>query len=432
MTCDLILRGGSILTMDANRTVLEEHDILISGNKIEAILPSGSHSATAPKIIDTSDCILIPGLINAHTHLSMTYFRGLADDLPLEKWLGQYIWPLEAKLIRHQFVYDATLHAAGELIQNGITRANDMYFQMGAIAEACVQAGLRCQISEALIDQQAGADRPPIGSKLLELKQRFKDSELVDFSLAPHAIYTCGEETLRSVARFAREHDVLVHMHLSEAENEVENCLREHGMRPVHYLKQTGILDCRCVFAHGIWVDESEMELLAEASASVAICTESNLKLASGIAPITLYQKHGVNLCLATDGVASNNNLDLFAEMDLTAKLHKAINQDPSVLPALQLLEMATVNAASALGVPAGSLEAGKQADVSILDTLSLQAQPIFQPYSHLVYAMGSKSVRDVIINGKLVLEQGRLTTIDASGLISKAQDYRKLVQKEL
>lgn len=434
MICDLIIRGGTILTMDAGRTILEDHDILISGNKIEAILPTVSHGCFTQKLIDASGCLVLPGLINSHTHLPMTYFRGLADDLPLERWLGDYIWPLEAKLIAPRFVYDATLHAAAELIQNGIVRANDMYFQMGSIAEACLQAGLRCHVAEALIDHQDTASRPAIGSKVMELKQKYQDQPGVDFSLAPHAIYTCTEETLRAVASFAKDHDILVHMHLSETEFEVENCMREHGMRPVHYLKYTGILDCRCVFAHGVWVDESEMELLAEAEASIAICTESNLKLASGIAPVTLYQKHGVNLCLATDGVASNNDLDLWSEMDFTAKLHKAVNHDPSVLPARELVEMATVNAAKALGqsAQAGSLEAGKLADITIADTHKLQSQPLYNPYSHLVYTMGKNCVRDVIINGKLVLETGKLSSIDESGLISKAQEYRKLVQKEL
>lgn len=434
MKLDLIIRGGTILSLDANRSILEDHDILISGNKIEAILPSGSHQAEAMREIEARDCIVLPGLINAHTHLPMTYFRGLADDLALEKWLGDYIWPLESKLINHQFVYDATLHGAAEMIQSGICRANDMYFQMNAIAEACSQAGLRCHVSEALIDHQDKADKPAIGSKVLELKSKYQDDQLLDFSLAPHAIYTCGEETLRSVASFAKEHDILVHMHLSETENEVASCLKLHGMRPVHYLKETGILDCRCVFAHGVWVDESEMELLAEHGASIAICTESNLKLASGIAPIALYLKHGVNLCLATDGVASNNNLDLWSEMDITAKLHKAVNRDPSILPALRLVEMATVNAARALGLSqeTGSLEAGKLADIALVDTLNLQSQPIFQPYSHLVYAMGTRSVRDVIINGKPVLENRQLSNVDEAALIRTARNYRDLVQKEL
>lgn len=434
MTCDLIIRGGTILTMDAAARILEHHDILISGNKIEAILPTGSHAALASRVIDASDCIVLPGLINAHTHLPMTYFRGLADDLPLERWLGDYIWPLEAKLVNHQFVYDATLHGSAEMIQGGICRANDMYFQMGAIAEACIQAGLRCHVSEAMIDNQSKGTRPPVGSKVLELQKLYRDNHLVNFSLAPHAIYTCGEETLRSVANFAKEHDILVHMHLSETEDEVSSCLAAHGMRPVHYLKETGILDCRCIFAHGIWCDESEMELLAEASASIAICTESNLKLAAGIAPIALYQKHGVNLCLATDGVASNNNLDLWSEMDISAKLHKAINHDPSILPAAELVQMATINAAKALGIAsnAGNLEPGKLADLIVIDTLELQSQPIYNPYSHLVYAMGRHSVRDVVIDGKLVLDARVLTQIDEAALITRARSYRELVQKEL
>ena len=432
---DIVISGATIVTMDPSLRVLEGYSLAVENGIISDIFAEGSREVYACDYLDASGCLLIPGLINGHTHLGMTYFRGLADDLPLDKWLGDYIWPLEAKLIKHQFVYDATLHGAAELLKNGVTHANDMYFQMSAVAEACTTAGMRSTVSEALIGIMLDQDKlASAGDDVLSLRKRYADNRLVSFSLAPHAIYTCNEELLRRVAKIARDNDLLVHMHLSESREEVLNCQRDHGKSPVRYLKDLGILDCRTVFAHGIWVNEEEMDLLAESGSSIAICTDSNLKLASGIAPITQYLKHGVNLCLATDGVASNNNLDLLAEMDVTAKLHKAIGNDPSLLPAVELLKMGTINAAKALGCDrqTGSIETGKAADLVIIDLANLQSQPIYNPYSHLVYAISSHSVRDVLVDGKLVMRDRRLNQVDESALLDKAASYKQEVLKSI
>lgn len=432
--CDLIIQGGSILTMDNWMSILENQSIAIAGGRILDIYPQNQDIYEAEELIDATGCLVIPGLINTHSHIPMTYFRGLADDLPLDIWLNKYIWPLEAKLINHDFIYDASLHGAAEMIKHGIVLTNDMYFQMRAIADACSSLGLRVIVSEAMIDAKDTAAKHPIGTKLLELKEEFRDNELVSFSLAPHAIYTCGTQTLARVAELAQEHNLLIHSHLSEAEAEPYNCLKEHGMRPVHYLKSLGILESKAVFAHGIWVDNAEMELLAESGASIALCTDSNLKLSSGIAPIKAYRDAGVNLALATDGVASNNNLDLFAEMDFTAKLHKAINRDPSFLRAEEMLRMVTIDAARALGLEdqTGSLEQGKAADLIIIDTENLESQPLYNPYSHLVYAIGAHSVRDTVINGRVVMRDRKLTKVSEQDLIARAKEYKAKLIKEL
>jgi len=437
MSFDIVIEGGTIVTMDSAFRILEEHCLGILDGKISAIFPKGSSSYEAKQRINAKNCLIIPGLINAHSHLAMTYFRGLADDLPLHKWLQEFIWPLEAKLVKPGFVYDATLHGAAEMIKNGISTANDMYFQMSSIADACIKAGLRVVISEALLDMQLSeAERKCcIGNRIKKLRVEYQNESLVDFSLAPHSIYTCGTETLKTCAKVAQENDFLVHMHLSETQDEVLNCIKAHGKRPVEYIKELGLLEIRSVYAHGIWVNEAEMDLLAESGkASIAICTESHLKLISGFAPLKKYLEKGINVCLGTDGVASNNNLDLLEEVSITAKLHKALNNNPTLLPAKEAFAMVTINAAKALGKEheLGSLEIGKLADIGIITLNELENQPIYNPYSHLVYAINSHSVRDMIINGELVMVNRNLCKVDEDQLIQHAADYKDLILEEI
>ncbi|HOH46626.1 MAG TPA: amidohydrolase [Candidatus Cloacimonadota bacterium] len=435
MKADLLIKGGTILTLNGRMEVLEDHCLVIESGKIIQICPFAKLKCDPAETIDASGCLVMPGMINTHSHLPMTYFRGLADDLPLDTWLNKYIWPLEAKLIDHDFVFDASVHGAAEMIHSGITLTNDMYFQMSAIADACSLAGLRVIVAEAMIDSKPGGDTAieSIGRKVLELREKYADNPLVDFSLAPHAIYTCSEATLRRSAEEAVKHGLLLHMHLSETKSERESCLHTHLKSPVQYLRDLGVLEARCVFAHGVWVDEVEMAMLASAHASIALCTDSNLKLASGIAPIKAYREKGVRLSLATDGVASNNNLDLLAEMDFTAKLHKVINHDPAFLPAEELVRMATIEAARALGKgdELGSLEEGKAADLLVLNLQELEAQPLYNPYSHLVYALNSHSIRDVVIAGSIVMRSHKLVNVNETELISKAQSYKARILAE-
>lgn len=433
---DLLLTGGTILCLDHAMHVFENHAIAIDQGRILQIVPLEQNPYQARQNLDTTGCIVMPGLINAHSHLPMTYFRGLADDLPLDKWLHEYIWPLEAKMLDHGFIHDASLHGAAEMLKCGITMTHDMYFDMPSIADACSRAGLRALIGEAVLELKTDKNelRDCIGQKVLELNQRYASDPLIEFDLAPHSIYGCSRATLQQCVSFAKEHKILLHMHLSETKAEVEQCKSINGLKPVHYLKELGMLEIPAVFAHGIWLDPDEIELLSDSPASIALCSESHLKLSSGIIPLSGYLNRGVNICLGTDGVASNNNLDLLAEMDLTAKLHKAINNNPSFLPAREVLKMATVNAARALGVAdrRGSLEAGKDADICILSLDDLQCQPIYNPYSHVVYAMSSRNVRDVIVNGEIVLRQGKLTRVDEAAIIDTAKEYQARIASEL
>lgn len=437
MSFDLIIEGGTLVTMDGDYRVLEDHCLGIKNSKIEAIFPCAATTYTAEKRIDGRGCLIIPGLINAHSHLGMTYFRGLADDLPLDKWLHEYIWPLEAKLLTPQFVYDATLHGAAEMIKNGISLTSDMYFHMSSIADACSQAGLRVIIGEALIDHQLSKPdgKTAIGDKIKQMKVAYQHDPLIDFSLAPHAIYTCSRETLQKCAEVARDNDFMIHMHLSETREEALNCQKEHGKLPVAYLHELGLLKARIVLAHGIWLEDSELELLAaHGKSSVAICTESNLKLTSGFAPLKQYLAKGINMCLGTDGVASNNNLDLLAELSVTAKLHKALSNDPTLLPARDAFAMITINAARAIGRSheLGSLEVGKLADIAVVQLNELETQPMYNPYSHLVYAVNSHSVRDLFVNGKPVMLNRQLCNVDEAQIISRAKDYKNMILKEI
>lgn len=434
----LIIKHATILTMDSSRNVLEDgaiainNDTIIALGKTEVIL----QSYTSDSIIDARDCIVIPGLINAHSHIPMSYFKGLADDLPLQKWLHEYIWPLEGKLISPGFVYDSALHGAAEMIKNGITLTKDMYFYGNKTAEALTQVGLRGMIGEAILDfaLEKNGGISGIGRFAIEQEQEFKANPLINFTISPHAIYSCSTQTLEKCTEVALDNDFLVQTHLSETESEVTECLKLYGKRPVQYLHELGMLQTKLVMAHGIWVNEEEMELLAEHNNAIAICTESNLKLSAGIAPIKNYFKHKVRCCFATDGVASNNNIDLLSEMDFTAKLHKVINEDPTFMPAEQVLSMATIEAAKALHreQELGSLETGKKADITILDCHSVQGQPMHNPYSQVIYALGGRAVRDVIINGAVVLKNHKLIRLDEAELINTAKKYKAIIDKEL
>ncbi len=438
ISVSLIIKHAAILTLDKNHSVIENGAIAIDNDTIVAIGKTGDilQNYQSEQVIDASDCIVIPGLINAHTHMPMTYFKGLADDLPLDKWLNGFIWPLEGKLVNYNFVYDATLHGAAEMIKNGITLANDMYFEGDAMAKALTKAGLRCIIGDPVIgDRVKEKDNVYlVGQDAIANRIKYKDNPLVDFSLAPHAIYSNSKPILEKCAEVALDNDLLVHIHISEADWEKPDCIEKYGKKPVEFLNDIGLLKSKIVLAHGIYVDEEEMDILAANNASIAICTESNLKLANGFAPLKDYLKHKVRCCFATDGVASNNNLDLLAELDFNAKIHKNLSGDPTFLPAEQMLSMATIESAKAIHKEheLGSIEVGKKADIVILDCNSVQAQPMYNPYSQVIYSLGGRAVRDVVINGEMVLKDKKLTKLDENELITKAKEYRTKILNEL
>ncbi len=432
--CDTLIRGGCIITMDPSFRILENHDLAIKDGKIMSFSPSGSLDFDAREIINAENCLITPGFINAHTHMPMTYFRGLADDLPLDKWLQEYIWPLESKMVTPEFVYDASLHAAAEMLCNGITLANDMYFHNDRTADACIEAGIRVIVSEAVISHTFSGPLSAIGDSIRSMRDRYAGQPLVDFALAPHAIYTCDRDMLAEMAAIAAADNLMIHMHLSETESEVENCLKEHKMLPVEYLKDLGYLEQRCIFAHGVWLSEKELDLMQGTNCGIAVCTDSNLKLSSGFLPLKAIRERGIKAAMASDGVASNNNLDILEELSTTAKLHKALNHDPEFLPARDAFAMLTIDAAKALGKDAevGSLEPDKAADLCIINTHELQGQPLYNPYSHLVYALSSRHIRDVMVAGKLVVNEYRPVFCNTEDLLDRARYWKEKIVREI
>ena len=431
---DILIKNGVLVTIDKDTHIIENGVIAVKdGNiveigKTETLLKKYS----AKKTIDAKSKIVMPGFINAHTHLPMTYFRGLADDLHLQDWLENYIWPAETKFISEEFVYSASLHGAAELIKNGITMFNDMYFFPMETAKAATKVGIRAIVGQGIVDfTNANYNEPKQAlNNVVKYQNEFANNELIEFAIAPHSIYSCCSQTLKITAESAHKNNMLLHIHISETKKEVEDCLKQYHKRPIKYLNDIGFLDNNVVIAHGIWVDEEELNILKEKDISVVITTESNLKLASGFMPIKKYIEKGINLCLGTDGVASNNNLSILEEMDFTAKIHKAYNQDPSIIPAYEVVKMATINSAQAFKKQEelGSLKVGKKADIILIDTNKLEILPMYNVYSHLVYTISSNAICDVIINGKLIMENRKLLTVDEDEIIDKANYYKRKI----
>ncbi|MDP8227683.1 MAG: amidohydrolase [Candidatus Celaenobacter polaris] len=433
---DIIIKNGYIVTINPEMDIIENGALAIDEGKILAIgtIEEIEKNYTSDKVIDASSKIVMPGLINGHSHIAMTYLRGYADDLLLHSWLEDHIWPAEALFVKAQYVYDASIHGCAELIKNGITMIDDMYFYSKETARAATKTGMRAILGEGILDFPMAFHKTPESmiNYALEGHEEFKDNELIDFSIMPHSIYTCSRKTLITAAETARAHNMLIHTHLSETQKEVDDCLKNHGMRPVNYLNSIGFLGNDVSLAHGVWIDNNEQKLLAEKDVGVNICTECNLKLSSGFAPIKGYKENGVMISLATDGVASNNNLSILDEMDMTSKVHKAINNDPTFLPTEEVVRMVTIDAAKIFNKEdeVGSLEVGKKADIILLERNKLENMPMYNVYSHLVYTMHSESVQDVIVNGKVLMQGRKLTGIDEDELFEKAQYYQRELQK--
>lgn len=382
---------------------------------IEAVLPRAEAQARFPSYATVSleEHVLIPGLVNAHTHAAMSLMRGIADDLPLMRWLEEHIWPAESRHVSAQFVTDGTLLACAEMLRGGITCFNDMYFFPAAALEAALAAGMRISAGMIVLDSPSAyaSDPDDYLAKGLALRDQWREHALVSFCLAPHAPYTVSDTTFGKVAKLAAEVDVPVHIHLHETAQEIERSLAEHGVRPLERLRRLGLLGPGLIAVHAVHLEESEIVLLAKHGASVVHCPSSNLKLASGFAPIARMAAAGINLALGTDGAASNNRLDLFSEMRLAALLAKAVAQDAEALPAHAALRAATLGGAAALGLAGriGSIAVGKAADLTAVRLSGPALSPCYDPLSHLVYAAGREHVSDVWVAGKHLLQDGIL-----------------------
>ncbi len=430
----LLVTGGTVLAMNSGGTVIENGAVAALGDLIAAVGTAGELAARFPeaRTIDATGRIVMPGLINSHTHVPMTLFRGLADDLELMQWLEEVIFPAEAAHVDEEFVRWGTRLACLEMIRGGTTTFVDMYYFEDVIAEEAARCGLRTIAGETLIDFPAPDNET--WEEAVDYARRFADKwrghPLVTPAIAPHAVYTVSAEHLAEAHRLAAELDVPLLIHLAEAAEEVERVQAFSGRRPVEYADTLGVLDERVIAAHMIFPDEGEIETLAARGVGVAHCPQSNMKIAAGIAPVPALLAAGVAVGLGTDGAASNNDLDLWQEIDTAAKLHKVTTGDPTALPARQALELATLTGARAIHMDGeiGSLEVGKRADLIVVDVSSPHQQPVYDPYSVLTYATGASDVETVIVGGRILLEEGRYLTLDPEPILAKAAEYRQRI----
>lgn len=414
----ILIHGAQVLDAAGPR----RGSVLIEGNTIEEVSDSLS-PGDADTVIDGHGKLIIPGLVNTHTHLSMTLFRGMADDLPLDRWLNDHIWPAEAHL-NGEYCHAGALLGCVEMIRSGTTTFNDMYFYMDDVARAVDEAGLRCVLSHGMID--LGDDdkrRAEIRESLRIIRECHGMADgRIKVALGPHSPYTCSEELLQETARLAAEHGVGIHIHVSETENEVREVSEAHGMSPVEYLDSTGVLGPGTVAAHCVWLKENEMEILSERGVKVSHNPSSNMKLASGISPVPELMGRGVNVSIGTDGAASNNNLDMFEEMKTASLLQKVSLHDPTALPAMDVFRMATLNGAKALGVKSGLIEEGRLADLVVLNTRRPHLTPWRNPASHLVYSASGADVDTVICDGRILLLEGELKVLDEEYVMEVAE----------
>lgn len=430
-TADLLLSARWVIPVEPHNVVLEHHTVAIRDGKIAALLPrdeARNRFSSAPETL-LANHALIPGLINIHTHAAMSLMRGLADDLPLMQWLQEAIWPAEAKHVSHEFVRDGSMIAAAEMLRGGITTCNDMYFYPEAAAEAFDAIGMRALLGVTALEfptpYASSADE--YLRKGLAARDKWRGHPRIGFSIAPHAPYTVSDDTFTRVVDLANELDLPIHLHVHETAHEVSQSVQDHGMRPLARLEKLGVLGPNLIAVHSVHLTEEEIAQLAHHGASVAHCPSSNMKLASGIAPIPRLLEKGVGVGLGTDGAASNNRLDLFTEMREAALLAKVGSGDASALPAARALRMATIDGATALGMAdrLGSIESGKFADLSAIDLSTIETQPCFDPVSHLVYCAGREQVSHVWVAGTPVVAEKRLLQKSNNELLAVARVWQ-------
>lgn len=434
---DCIIDARWVIPVDPAATVLDHHSVVIAQGCIADVLPT-EHARLryqAKQHVVLAEHVLIPGLINLHSHAAMTLMRGLADDKSLMDWLNNHIWPVETRLVSHQFVYDGTLLACAEMLRGGVTCFNDMYFFPEAAAQAALHAHMRAAIGMIVVEFPSpyATDAMDYLNKGIAMRDRLREEPLLSFCIAPHAPYTVNDKTFERIAILLGELDVPLHMHLHETKDEIEQSLAQFGMRPLARLQELGLVDASLIAVHAVHLTDQEVDLLASRGCHVAHCLSSNLKLASGIEPPARLLASGVNVGLGTDGAASNNRLDLLTEMRLTALVAKGMLGDPTVLPAHTVLEMATLNSARALGLEnrIGSLTRGKRADITAVSLAALELSPCYDPLSHLVYAAGREHVSHVWVNGELLVNEGRLTQLDTSELTARANHWKEKIRNQ-
>jgi 5-methylthioadenosine/S-adenosylhomocysteine deaminase len=436
---DLLVSGATIVTMDGERHVWQDGAIAVKGDSIVAVASSGDVLAKyqAPQTIDAKGQLMIPGLINGHTHIPMVLLRGLVDDVTLDDWLRKFIFPAEAKNVNEDFVRWGSRLALAEMIRGGTTTFADMYYFEDAEAEETKAAGLRGFLGETWIDfpapdNKSEAEMAAYTEKFLK---KWQGDPLIHASVAPHSIYTCSEKTLRDAAGMARKYHAPILIHVAEMRKELDDSLAQHGTTPLQYLERIEFLGPDVLAAHCIWFDYTDMKIAAERQIGCVHNPSSNMMLASGVAPVVDERAAGMRVGLGTDGPAgSNNDLDMMEEMDLAAKLQKTYRVDPRALGAKGALEMATIEGARALHMEKeiGSLETGKKADFAILTLDVPNAVPMYDVYSQIVYALKASEVRTVVVGGKILLRNGKLLTVDETAAMAKAKEYAEKVKASL
>ena len=433
---DTLIDAASAVPVAPAQTTLDNHSVAIDSGRIVALLPTADADERYEprRRIRLPHHALIPGLVNTHSHAAMTLMRGLADDLPLMSWLNQRIWPTEAAHVSQDFVYDGTLLACAEMLKSGITCFNDMYFFPEATARASLKSKMRAMLGMIVLEFPSAyaGDADAYLHRGLTTRDEFRDEPLLKFCLAPHAPYTVSDASFAKVLTYAEQLNLPIHIHVHETQDEINQSLTQYGVRPMERLAHLGLLGPNLIAVHGVHLTAEEIDLLAQHGCHVAHCPASNLKLASGFAPVAELLKAGVNVALGTDGAASNNRLDLFAEMRLAALLAKGVANQADVLPAHQALAMATLMPAKALGLDGeiGSLEVGKMADIVAVDLASVATTPCYDVISHLVYAAGREHVSHVWVGGELLLADGTLTQLDEQEIIVKAQYWRRKISE--
>jgi 5-methylthioadenosine/S-adenosylhomocysteine deaminase len=436
---DLFISGGTVVTMDAEFRVIEDGGVAIEG---DAIAEVGKRADLEPKArgakktIDARGTLVLPGMINGHAHAAMSLFRGVAEDHSLDDWLQRYIFPAEARNVTEDFVFWGTRLGVLEMLRGGVTTYADMYYFEDVVARVTKEAGMRGVLGETILDFPAPDHKTPAAALAYTQKyiERWKGDPLITPAVAPHSIYTLSTETLKKAAELARATGAPILMHIAEAPFETERSLAQHGGSPVNYLERIGLLGADVVGAHCVWVDATDIATLLRRGVGTVHNPSSNMKLASGVMPVVDLLTAGVPVGLATDSAASNNNQDLFQEMNVAAKLQKVTRMDPRALPARQVVEMATIGGARALHLDKqiGSLEVGKQADVVLIGTGATHSTPMYNVYSQLVYALNAHDVLTVVIAGKIVMEVRVMMTMDKPAILAKAHEYQRKVAASL
>ena len=434
IACDLLIEAGWLVPVEPHGVVLENHVVAVRDGEILAVLPVSEARIAyrATETISRPQSVLMPGLVNAHTHNPMTLLRGVADDLPLMRWLTEHIWPIEAAVIGPQFVADGVELAIAEMLRGGTTCCNDNYFFPDVSAATYRKHGFRALVGLPIIEFPTAwaKSQDEYFDRAGEVHDLYRRDPLVRTCYAPHAPYTVSDASFERIRVLSDQLDVPVHCHIHETAQEVADALKQHGMRQIARLDRLGLINDRLIAVHMTQLTDAEIALCAARGVSVAHCPESNLKLASGFCEVEKLRRAGVNLALGTDGCASNNDLDMFGEMRSAALLAKAVANDASALDAASTLRMATLGGATAIGMGEriGSIVPGKRADLVCVDMDRIETQPLYDPISQLVYASGRQHVTDVWIDGRAQLRDGALTGIDTSALIANARQWRERI----